>query len=505
MHIELFPTGDATDFQLRLRAPAGTRIERTELVALKALDLIRLEAGAENVEITTDYVGVQPASYPVNTIYLFTSGPQEAVLQIALRPGAPLRGEAFRERMRKRLAAELPDVQATFEAGDIVSRVMSFGSPTPIEVAVQGPGLDADRQFAAKIRPELARIPSLRDLGYGQPQAYPSIDINIDRERAGQLGLTMDDVARSLVPATSSSRFIEPNFWRDPVSGNAFQIQVEIPQNRIASMKDLSDLTVNGSNALLADVAKLQYGSVNGEVDRYNMQRVVSLTANLHNVALGDALRDVDAALKRAGAPPKGVTVAVRGQAPALEETVGGLRTGLLLSIAVIFALLVANFQSLRLALVVLGGLPAVIGGAACMLLVTGTTLNVQSFMGAIMAIGVAVANSILLVTFSENARRTGMNPRDAALEGARSRMRAILMTACAMIAGMIPMALGIGEGAQQTAPLARAVIGGLAASTVVTLLVLPAFYAILQSGATTFTSSLDPDDATSHFYEPLP
>ena len=504
MHMELFPSGDATEFQLRLRAPTGTRIERTELVALKALDLIRREAGVDNVEITTDYVGVQPASYPVNTIYLFTSGPQEAVLQVALKPSATLRGEAFRERMRARLARELPDVQTTFEAGDIISRVLSFGSPTPIEVAVQGPSLTDDRKFAAKIRPELAHIAALRDLGYGQPQDYPSVQIDIDRERAGQLGLTMADVSRSLVPATSSSRFIEPNFWRDPASGNAFQIQVEIPQHRIASMQDLANLPVMArgeSNTLLGDVASLRRGNVTGEVDRYNMQRVVSLTANLHDVALGDALKDVNAALGRAGAPPRGVTVAVRGQAPALEQTVSGLRTGLLLSIAVIFALLVANFQSLRLALVVLVGLPAVICGSAFMLLAMGTTLNVQSFMGGIMAIGVSVANSILLVTFSENARRSGESAVDAAREGARGRMRAILMTASAMIAGMIPMALGIGEGAQQTAPLGRAVIGGLTASTVVTLLVAPAFYAILQGRAGNFSPSMDPDDQESRYH----
>lgn len=505
MRIELFPLGEPTQFQIRLRAATGTRIERTELVALKALEIIKEEAGAGNLEITTDYVGIQPASYPVNTIYLFTSGPHEAVLQVALKQNPPVRGEAFREKLRMRFAGELPGVQATFEAGDIVNRVLSFGSPTPIEVAVQGPSLDQDRAFAAKIKPELEKIASLRDLGYGQPQDYPSVQVNIDRERAGQLGLTMADVARSMVPATSSSRFIEPNYWRDPGSGNAFQIQVEIPQSRMTSVADLANLPVMKnaqSNTLLSDVATLKYGSVVGEVDRYNMQRLVSLTANLHAIALDDALKLVRAAVAKAGAPPKGMTVAVRGQGPALEETLTGLRTGLLLSIAVIFLLLIANFQSLRLAFVVIAAVPAVICGSAIALLLTGTTLNIQSFLGIIMAIGVSVANSILLVTFSEASRRAGADSEDAAIKGAQGRRRAILMTACAMIAGMIPLALGIGEGAQQTSPLARAVIGGLAGSTLATLFVLPGIYAIVQRKADRhFSPSLDPSDPTSKYY----
>jgi multidrug efflux pump subunit AcrB len=232
------------------------------------------------------------------------------------------------------------------------------------------------------------------------------------------------------------------------------------------------------------------------------MQRMVSLTANIHGRVLGDAARDVRAAIRRAGTPPQGVTVNVRGQVPPLEQTVAGLEVGLLLSIAVIFLLLAANFQSVRLALAVLSTVPAVLGGVALMLLATGTTLNVQSFMGAIMATGVAVANAILFVTFAEMSRHAGAAPQAAALDGGRGRVRAILMTAAAMIAGMTPMALGFGEGAEQTAPLGRAVIGGLAAATVATLLVLPSVYAILQGRASRTSPSLDPDDPLSQYYD---
>jgi multidrug efflux pump subunit AcrB len=228
-----------------------------------------------------------------------------------------------------------------------------------------------------------------------------------------------------------------------------------------------------------------------GEVDRYNMQRMVSLTANIHGETLGETAAKVRAAVARAGAPPRGVRVEVRGQAPPLEQTMEGLKTGMLLSIAVIFLLLAANFQSFRLAVAVVSTVPAVICGVLAALVVTGTTLNVQSFMGAIMAIGVAVANAILLVTFAEMARREGMTSREAAREGARGRLRAILMTALAMSAGMVPMALGLGEGGQQSAPLGRAVIGGLLAATVATLTVLPAVYAILQRGRARGSASL--------------
>jgi multidrug efflux pump subunit AcrB len=503
---EIFPTVDAGQFKLRMRAPTGTRIERTEVMELAALDVIRREIGPENVQITSAFIGVQPASYPVNTIYLFTSGPQEAVMQVALKPSATLRGEALQERLRQKLAEAFPDTTFSFEAGDIVSEVMSFGSPTPIEVAIQGPNMAASAAFAEKIRKELAKLSSLRDLQYGQPLDYPTVQVNVDRDRAGQFGLSMASVAKSLTAATSSSRFVEPNFWRDPVSGNGFQIQVEIPQHKMASLADLQNLPVmtdGASRPLLSDVADVKYGTTMGEVDRYNMQRVVSLTANMHGEVLSQVAAEVRSAIERVGAPPRGVTVAVRGQVPPLIETIDGLRIGLLLSVGMIFLLLTANFQSVGLALAVLATVPAVLCGVILMLLGTGTTLNVQSFMGAIMAIGVAVANAILLVTFAEISRQEGRAPAEAAVEGARSRLRAILMTASAMIAGMIPLALGLGEGAGQTAPLGRAVIGGLLGATLATLIVLPSAYVIFRRGSGAGSPSLDPGDPTSKYYEP--
>jgi multidrug efflux pump subunit AcrB len=505
LQTEIFPSVDAGQFQVRLRAPVGTRIERTELVALRALETIKLEVGADNVAISTAFIGVQPASYPINTIYLWTSGPHEAVMLVAIKPSATLRGEALKERLRARLHEALPNTEVSFEAGDIVSQVMSFGSPTPIEVAVQGPSIAVSREHASKIRAQLEKIPEFRDLQYGQPLDYPTIDVKVDRERAGQFGLTTQGVVRSLVAATSSSRFIEPNYWRDPASGNGFQIQVEIPQSQMKSMEDAAEIPVMNTSTgrpLLGDVATLKYGTAPGAVERYNMQRVVSITANIHGKPLGAVAADLNAAIRRAGDPPRGTTVSVRGQIPSLDQTISGLSTGLLLSVAVIALLLAANFQSVRLALAVVSTVPAVLVGVTIMLLTTGTTLNVQSFMGAIMAIGIAVANAILLVTFAEMRRKEGGTTREAAVDGAKNRLRAILMTASAMIAGMLPVALGIGEGAEQTAPLGRAVIGGLAMATIATLTVLPAVYAVLQRKNAPRSVSLDPDDPESRYFQ---
>jgi multidrug efflux pump subunit AcrB len=499
--VELFPVTGSDQLQMRLRAPAGTRIERTEPLTLRVLDEIKQEVGADNVVISTAFIGVQPASYPINTIYLWTSGPQEAVLLVSLTSEASRDAAGLRERLRARVKAAVPEMTVSFEAGDIVSQVMSFGSPTPVEVAIQGLNLQQNREQAEKTRVALATLPFLRDLQIAQPLDYPAVNVNIDRERAGQYGLTMSNVARSLLTATASSRFVEPNYWRDPGSGNAFQIQVEIPQNRIASMQDLELLPVapgSAQTATLGDVATLTNGVMPGMIERYNGQRVVSMTANLQGTTLGQALPAIRAAIASAGEIPRGVTVAIRGQVPVLEQTVAALRSGLGLSVLAIALLLTAYFQSFRLAVAVLAAVPAALSGVVVMLWITGTSMNVQSFVGATMATGIGVANAILLVSFAEVARRSGESSLQAAASGSVGRLRAVLMTAFAMMIGMVPMALGLGDGGDQAAPLGRAVIGGLMAATAATLLFVPACYAMLQASASTRPASLNPSDVAS-------
>ncbi|MGP0072587.1 MAG: efflux RND transporter permease subunit [Bryobacteraceae bacterium] len=501
---ELFPDANAPLLRVRLRAPAGTRIEETERIVLRALNVIQQDAGQDNVLITSDFMGVVPSSYPVDLIHLFTSGPQEAIIQVAVKPDTP-RGEALRERIRGDLRSQLPACQVSFEAADIVSQVMSFGSPTPIEVAVQGPSLAADYGYAQKVQSQLAKLDFVRDLQFAQEYNYPTLDININRDRAGQFGLTMADVARSVVPATSSSRFTEPNYWRDPNSGNAFQIQVELPQNRMQSVQNVGELPImldGHRGTQLTNVAQMKLGTMPGLIERFNGQHIVSLTANVHDITLGEAAPKLTQALAAAGTPPRGAKIVMKGQIPPLEQTISGLRVGLLLAVVAIFLLLCANFQSMRLALAIVLTVPAVLCGVLLMLLATHTTLNIQSFMGAIMAMGIAVANSILLITFAERARHENSPVMDAAREGAASRLRAILMTAAAMIFGMLPLAIGFGEGGPQAAPLGRAVIGGLVLSTFATLTILPSIYAILQGRATLNSPSLNPMDPTSRFYD---
>lgn len=502
---EVFPASGERVFQLRIRAQSGTRIEKTEQEVLKALGVIEQVAGKKNVAISTAFIGVQPPSYPINTVHLWTGGPHEGVLKVQLTGEAPLVGNELKEKLRAALVEKMPGVRFSFEPGDIIGQVMSFGSPTPIEVAVQGPDLAASRAHAEKLRVELSKLSVLRDLGYSQALDYPVLDVKIDRVKAGMHGLTMSSVARSLVAATSSSRFVEPNYWRDPKSGNAFQIQVEIPYQQMDSVAAVGSVPVMTGGAVrpaLEDVAEIGTSLAMGSVERYNMQRVVSLTANLQGVALGEAAEQVKASVKRAGDPPKGAKVQLRGQIPSLEATTENLSTGILLSLAAIFLLLTAFFQSFRVSAAILSTAPAVLAGSAVALVVTGTTLNVQSFMGTVMATGIAVANAILVCSFAESARRGGADPLDAARQGATGRLRAILMTATAMTAGMLPIALGMGEGGSQTAPLGRAVIGGLVAATVATLTVLPAVYAVLMKGASAESASLDPNDPTSQWYE---
>jgi multidrug efflux pump subunit AcrB len=527
---EIFPKVDAGQFQLRLRAATGTRFNRTEEITVKALDIIKNHVGADNVEISVGYVGLIPSSYPINTIHHFMSGPEEAIIRIALKRGAPVAIEQLKEELRKELPKQLGpwlreqmlaedfpqeqidqrirDIKLSFEPADVVNQVMSFGSPTPIEVVVSGPNYADNRFFAAKVKAKMDDIDSLRDLQYVQALDYPTIDVTIDREVAGMSRATADDVARSMVAATSSSRFVVPNFWRAPESGIGYLVQVEFPLDRLTSSKEVGLVPLRHQapgQLLLRDVARVEPGTMPGEYDRYNMRRYVSLMANIEGEDLGRVAAKVQRAIRDAGEAPRGVVVDVRGQIEPMEQIFQGLAIGLVLAILAIFLLLTAYFQSVRLALTVMATAPAVLAGVALMLLATGTTLNIQSFMGAIMAIGVATANAILLVTFAEKTRRRGLHPLRAALEGARQRLRPILMTSFAMVAGMVPMALALGESGQQVAPLGRAVIGGLLAATLTTLVILPAIFAAAQARGAVASVSLDPEDPQSPLHSSPP
>jgi multidrug efflux pump subunit AcrB len=495
---EIFPAGNPTGFQLRLKAPTGTRFEKTEEISLKILKIISDDAGNDNVQVTIGYVGSQPPSYAISNIYMWTSGPQEAILLVSFKEEAKIRIKEFEEKLRAQLAKEFPDCDFTFEAGDIVNKILNFGSATPIRVDVIGPNFQDDTSYGRKLMEALKTLPELRDVGIVQPLNYPTVDVNVDRVRAGQLDVTVHEVGRALVSSTYSSRFVQPVYWRDPKSGLSYQVQVEVPQSDMASLSDVGKIPVKTgsfSGPFVRDVAQVGYGTIPGEYDHYNMSRVICIAGNLSGDDLGRAIQAVQQTIDSLGTPPRGVKVNVRGQAPLMKDTFQALAVGVIFAIVCIFLLLVAFFQSVRLSLIIITVIPAIIFGAVAALFLTGTTVNVQSFMGAIMATGVGVANSILVVVFAEEKRLQGMSARTAAIAGAAARLRPVLMTSIAMIAGMIPMATGMSEGGDRTAPLGRAVIGGLLCSTTAVLLVLPLIYAMVQRRASRQGASVMPAD----------
>jgi len=305
---EIFPRVDTGQLQLRLRAPTGTRVEGTEAIALDVLKLLEAEAGKENVELTLGFVGVHAPSYPVNLVYQWNGGSEEGVLQVQLKRRAAVRIDDLKERLRHKLREQMPVVSFSFEPSDIVSRVMSFGAPTPIEVAVSGPSLPANQAFAEKIREKLERISSLRDIQYGQALDYPTVDVAINREKAGLMGVKTIDVSRSLVAATASSRFTTPVYWADPNSGVAYQIQVQIPQRQMNSTEEVKNIPAarrEGKSILLRSVASVTGGTAVGQYERYNMQRLVTLTANIEGTDLGTAAQQITEAIKEAGAAPR--------------------------------------------------------------------------------------------------------------------------------------------------------------------------------------------------------
>jgi len=501
---EIFPKVDAGQAQLRLRMPTGTRLERTEEATQKILGLTDSITHG-NVEISSAFVGTQPSSYPVGLIHLWTSGPNEAVIKINLKKDAVIPIEDFKEELRRTVALTMPGVKISFEPGDITEQVLNMGSTNPIEIAVLGKNLAQSRVIAEKLNQKLLSINCLRDVQIATPLDYPSMKIDIDRIKAGQFGLSVDQISKSTVAATSSSRFTQPNYWLDKTTGTAYQVQVEYPQYKMNSPEELEMIPVAGNTAnpiYLRDVASWKKTTSVGEYDRINQQRFITITANIHNKDLGTTLQEVNEAIGSLGELPKGMKINVRGQAELLDQTMNELQTGLIIAIVVIFLLLTISFQSFRLSLITLSIVPIVILGSFLLLFLTRQTLNIQSYMGIIMAVGVAVSNAILFITNAQKYRI--QNDQQAFLHGAVNRLRPILMTTFAMIAGMIPMALGIGRAGDQSAPLGIAVIGGLLFSAVSTLIFLPLLYAQASSKKRYQHPSFDPEDKNSRYYKAI-
>jgi multidrug efflux pump subunit AcrB len=492
-------------FQARLIGPEGLRIERTEEAVQETIHQIQQLVGEENVSITSAFVGMTPSSYGTNTLYVFNSGPHEAILQVNLSEEYNVKSlDELKDEIRARVKEHSPSMRISFEPIELTDKIMSQGANTPVEIMVASKNLEEAHNHAKKIKAELEKIPFLRDVRINQPLSYPASIISIDREKAAQFSLTADKISKSLVAATSSSRFTAKNLWLDTKKGFAYQVQVQVPEYQMKSNSDIENIPlVQGQmRPTLGDVADIHSQKIPAQFDRVGPRRIVTVSANLYQKDLGAANKIVSEVIGKVGDPPKGTVIELRGLAKLLEDTLSSLQSGLLLAIVVIFLLLSANYQSFKVAFVVLVTVPAVLAGSLIILLLTGGTLNLQSYMGIIMSVGVSVANAVLLVTNAEHLRVKFGDATKAARVSGAVRLRPILMTSIAMVAGMVPMASGLSESGEQASPLGRAVIGGLVASTFAALLILPVVFAVVQGKTSLQSVSLDPEDKDSQFFD---
>lgn len=495
---DMMPKLNNGQFQVRIKTPDGTRLERTEEKLRQVLQVIDKTVNHQ-VSISSAYVGLIPSSYGTSNLYIFNTGTHEAILQVNLNEHYKVNMDELKDILRKNIRQEVPGVQVMFEPIDMTEKIMSQGASTPIEIRVAGKDLREIEQYANKIIDTLKGISYLRDVQIAQPLKFPVVSITIDRLKASQFGLNVQDIARSVTASTSSSRFSEKNQWLDEDKAYTYQVQVQIPEYVMNTMDELREIPLikGQSSPVLGDIAEFKTTYVPGEYDRSGPRRFLTVNANIYKKDLGTATEDVQRALHAIGPVPKGMVAEVRGMSSLLSETLSSLQTGLLFAVLVMFLLLAANYQSFKLSLTVLSTVPAVIVGSLAALLLTGSTLNLQSYMGMIMSTGVSVANAILIVTNAEKLRLDYRDATKAVVMSASIRLRPILMTSFAMIAGMIPMASGMGEAGEQSAPLGRAVIGGLAASTLAALLVLPQVFAWMQKNASYESPSLLPEEET--------
>lgn len=503
---DVLPKVNSGTFQVRLRAPDGTRLERTEEITVNTLHILEKLVGKENIEITSSVVATHPTSFSTNPIYMFMGGPQEAVMQVQLREGFHVDLEDLEERIRDTMRKAQPSVKLSFEPIELTNKILAQGSPTPIEIALTSKNKKQNVIYAYKVMRELNKIHYLRDVQIAQSFKYPALDVDIDRVKAAELGVSVGDISRTITAATSSSRLTQKDNWIDSKVGLSYLVQVEVPEYQMASLNDLREIPVkpNQDRPVLGDVATVKPDTSYGEDDDIGSTPTLSVTANLHKIDLGTATHDAQNAIKALGKLPHGLTIELRGLPTTLTDTLNSLQTGLIVAVLVIYLMLTANFQSFKVSLVVLCTLPAVLFGSLLLVKLTGATLNLQSYMGMIMSVGVSISNSVLLITNAEELRLHNGDALKSAREAVALRLRPILMTSLAMIVGMIPMASGLGEGGDQSAPLGRAVIGGLLMSTFAALIILPLVFAWVQGKTTTQSVSLDPEDKASKFYVPL-
>ena len=499
--LDFFPDVDAGLMRLHFRAPIGTRITDTERMVIEAERKIREIIPAHELQALNDNIGI-PLSYNLAFVSTDNIGPQDAEILISLKPGhRPTR--EYMKRIREELPRDFPGSSLYFQPADIVTQVLNFGLPAPIDVVIESndleKGFNVGRQLAARLR----RIPGIVDVRIPQVLDYPTLNLDVDRIRAAQVGLSQREVANNLLTSLSSSSLVNPNFWLSPQNNVNYIVAVQTPLPLMRSTSDLlaTPLTVPGSQPLrqtltrgltdsaapagslyLGTFAQLSPGRTLASVNHSTIQRVVNVQAAPEGRDLGSVARDIRKAIDSLPELPKGMKISIRGQIESMRTSFGALGLGLILAVVLVYLLMVVLFQSWLDPFIILAAVPGAMVGILWMLAFTRTTLNVESFMGAIMAVGIAVSNSILLVSYANEVRtQRTLSPLQAALEAGKVRLRPVLMTALAMVLGMLPMALALGEGGEQNAPLGRAVIGGLLVATFVTLFVVPVVYSVLR------------------------
>ncbi len=481
----LFPRADGGRLQIRLHTPAGTSLHYTAQRAKEVLEVINHDLWPGRITYSLAFVGTHSPSYPINAIYLWTSDSNEAVLGVQVQSPHHESNSQIEEHLRQVLHRKFPDLRFSFEPADLMQQILNLGARTPIEINIVGSNLNTVQSIVQTLEHKLTALPCLRDVQQEQLSQIPAVRVDINRTLAAALDLPVQTISRNMAAATASSRLTLPNFWSDPATGISYRVQVQVPQADLSSLQEFERLPIAKTQAgplYLGNVASIQKSTVLGELDRINMQRTLTIQASYVGNDLAGVYHLIDQTIHTLKIP-QGYEIQLRGLHEPLNSMLVSLKIGSLVAMLAIFLVLSGFFQSYRLAFCVLACLPGVFTGVALLLELSGTSINIQSLIGTIMVEGVAMANAILLIRFCSSLRRQGVSTYRAMLHGASSRIRPILMTSFAMLAGMIPMALGLGEGGTQSAALGRAVMGGLLGALPTTLVVLPFLFDLIQKG----------------------
>jgi len=499
---DFFPTVDAGLMKLHFRAPAGTRIEETEKLVDRVEKRIREIIPTQELETVNDMIGV-PTFYNLAFVQTENIGGMDAEILISLKKGHRPTA-VYRKKIRETLPHEFPGSRFYFESADIVTQVLNFGLTSPLDVQIEGADFNRSYEYALKLRNALMRIPGTADIHINQVLDYPSLQVDVDRTRAAELGMSERDVANNALVSLSSSILIAPSFFLNPDNNVNYTVAVQIPPERLNSLERLRAVpfTPAAANPLLqpgvspapsgapeaqaqtlADISTVYHAVSAENITHYTVQRVLDVEADVEGRDLGSVSSDIQKSIDSLKPLPPGTRITLRGQNQVMNQSFRSLALGLVLAILLVYFLMVVLFQSWLDPFIIMMAVPGALVGILWMLALSGTTINVESLMGSIMAVGIATANSILLVSFANDIRvEKGVAPAEAALEAGKTRLRPVLMTAIAMIIGMLPMALAMGEGGEQNAPLGRAVIGGLMFATIVTLFVVPVIYTLLRT-----------------------